>query len=261
MNFQCLSNFFVRLIRYIENKEVVLCMSLKNIDGIQKVVLQKVIQGYSIEKKSYHSTVYEILSEYTLKIIIPKINNELIFVHINEEYDVHFYCETGVYKSLAKIIDSYMLDDCIYLLLKLLREPYKYQRREFYRCKCLIDMKSCNLTEKEILNIQSMSDFKIYQRNSLNSCVILDISGGGIRFISQQKYEVDRLIYCVFEILKDKQREKIELAGRVLSVKELKNKIGSFEHRIKYYKINERQRDKIIKFIFENENKKVRRIK
>ena len=45
------------------------------------------------------------------------------------------------------------------------------------------------------------------------------------------------------------------MVGKVLAVRELENRKGTFEHRVQYYNLDVNIREEIIRFIFEEERK------
>ena len=45
------------------------------------------------------------------------------------------------------------------------------------------------------------------------------------------------------------------MVGKVLAVRELENRKGTFEHRVQYYNLDVNTREEIIRFIFEEERK------
>ena len=49
------------------------------------------------------------------------------------------------------------------------------------------------------------------------------------------------------------------MIGKVLSVRELENRPGSWEHRVQYYDMDSNTREEIIKYIFEEERKSRRK--
>ncbi len=89
----------------------------------------------------------------------------------------------------------------------------------------------------------------------LKRSVIVDISGGGLRFMSNQRYEPESLIYCTYHLLVGGKNKEYEIVGKILSVKELENKKGTFEHRVQYVNLDVDDREEIIKYIFEEERK------
>ncbi len=93
----------------------------------------------------------------------------------------------------------------------------------------------------------------------LKRSVIVDISGGGLRFMSNQRYEPESLLYCSYHLIVGGERKRYEIIGKVLSVKELQNKPGTFEHRVQYYNVDVETREAIIKYIFEEERRSRKR--
>ena len=207
------------------------------------------------ESKTYYSTVYEILSEDTLEIMMPMEQTKLVLLPVDSEYNMVFYGQTGLYQCFARVIDRYKSNNVYILVVELISNLRKYQRREYYRFSCILEMGARNLEEEEIQAVESMSWLELQPGLPLKRSVIVDISGGGLRFISEQKYEPDSLIYCSYDLVKSGQRKKYEVVGKVLSVKELGNKPGSFEHRVQYYNLDVGTREEIIRFIFEEERK------
>ena len=227
-----------------------------------KIDMQPVGRGLADnngEQKIYYSSVYEILSEDTLEIMMPMEQNKLILLPVDTVYDVVFYGQTGLYQCCARVIDRYKSNNVYILVIELTTNLRKYQRREYYRFSCALEMGSRTLEEEELQAVESMTWLELQPGLPLKRSVIVDISGGGLRFMSEQKYEIDSLIYCTYDLLKGGKRKKYEIVGKVLAVNELENKPGTFEHRVQYYNLDVNTREEIIKFIFEEE-RKIRKI-
>ena len=207
------------------------------------------------EKKIYNSSVYEILTEDTLEITMPMEQTKLILLPVDTEYDLVFYGATGLYQCFARIVDRYKSNNVYILRLELTSNLRKYQRREYYRFACALEMCARNLEEEELQAIEAKMPYILQPGLPLRRSVIVDISGGGLRFMSVQRYEPGSLIYCSYYLSKDGQRKKYEVIGRVLAAQELQNRPGTFEHRVQYHNLDEAVREEIIKFIFEEERK------
>ena len=87
----------------------------------------------------------------------------------------------------------------------------------------------------------------------------MDISGGGLRFISAQRYEPESLLYINYSLIRKGEKKLFEVIGKVLSVQEMENRKGMFEHRVQYYDMDQKTREEIIKYIFEEERKNRRK--
>ena len=223
-----------------------------------KIELQAVERGNSgaqSEKKIYHSTVHDILSEDTLEITMPMEQTKLILLPVDGEYDLVFYGETGLYQCFARIIDRYKSNNVYILVVELISNLRKFQRREYYRFSCALEMCARTLQEEEIQAVEKKDPYVLTPGLPLKRSVIVDISGGGLRFMSSQRYEPDSFLYCTYNLLKGGELKKYEVIGKVLSVRELDGKPGTFEHRVQYYNLDVDTREEIIKFIFEEERK------
>ncbi len=206
-------------------------------------------------QKVYKSGIHEILSEDTMEIIMPMEQSKLILLPVDSEHDLIIYGATGLYQCFVRIIDRYKSNNVYILVVELISNLRKYQRREFYRFSCALEMCARNLEEEEVHAIEKQVPYALQPGLPLKRSIIVDISGGGLRFVSEQKYDQDSLIYCSYHLFTDGKRQKYELVGKVLAVKELDNRKGSYEHRVQYYNLDKETREKIIRFIFEEERK------
>lgn len=209
--------------------------------------------------RTYASSVYDILSEDTLEITMPMEKTKLILLPVDSEYDMVFYGESGLYQCFARIIDRYKSNNAYILVAELTSNLRKFQRREYYRFSCALEMCARNLEETEIQALEQKLPYTLTPGLPLRQSVIVDISGGGLRFISSQKYEPESLLYCSYYLLKSGEKKKYEVIGRVLSAKGLENRPGTYEHRVQYYDMDVNTREEIIKYIFEEERKSLRK--
>ncbi len=207
------------------------------------------------KQRIYYSRVYEILSEDTLEITMPMEQTKLILLPVDSEYDMVFYGETGLFQCFARIIDRYKSNNVYLLRVELTSNLRKYQRREYYRFSCSLEMCSRSLEEEEIQAMEGREPYILQPGLPLRRSIIADISGGGLRFMSDQKYEPGSLIYCNYHLLKDGENKLYEVVGKVLAVKELEKRPGTYEHRVQYYNMDRKTREEIIKYIFEEERK------
>ena len=206
-------------------------------------------------KKVYFSKIYDILSEDRLEITMPMEQTKLILLPVDGEFDVVFYGQSGLYQCLARIVDRYKSNNVYLLAIEMVSNLRKYQRREYYRYSCALEMCSRNLEKEEITAIENKQPYVLQPGLPLKHSVIVDISGGGLRFMSSQKYDVGSLIYCSYALEQNGQCKTYEVVGKVLAANELENRPGIFEHRVQYYDIENEVREEIIRFIFEEERR------
>ena len=84
-----------------------------------------------------------------------------------------------------------------------------------------------------------------------------DIGGGGVRFRVDKSYEAKEMILCVLHLEIKGNVRNIEAMGKVLSTSQIKNS-ESYEVRVQFEKISNRDRELIIQYIFEDERRRRR---
>lgn len=211
-------------------------------------------------KKIYYSQVHDILSEDRMEIVMPMEQTKLILLPVDGEYDAVFYGQ-NLYQCFLRIIDRYKSNNMYILVVEMTSNLRKYQRREYYRFSCALEMCARPLVEEEIKAVEQNEAYLLTPGLPLKRSVIVDISGGGLRFISSQKYEPESLIYCNYNLFISGKNRDCEIIGKILSVKESEHKKGVFEHRVQYINMGVNAREEIIKYIFEEERKNRRKEK
>ncbi len=229
-----------------------------------KVEMQAVERAKYIDdtekKKVYQTLVCDILSEDRLEIYMPMEKSKLILLPVNAEYDLYFYTQAGLYQCFANVIDRYKTDNQFILLMELTSNLRKFQRREYYRLSCALEMNSRPLEKEEVEVVERGNSFLV-PGLPLKRSVIVDISGGGIRFIGNYAYEPESLVCCKYNLVVDGDSKEYTLVAKVLMVRELEDRPGVYEHRAQYINIDTSEREEIIRFIFEEERKHRKREK
>lgn len=229
-----------------------------------KIEMQAVERAKYIDdtekKKVYQTQVCDILSEDQLEIYMPMEKSKLILLPVNAEYDMYFYTQAGLYQCFANVIDRYKSENQFILLMELTSNLRKFQRREYYRLSCALEMNSRPLEKKEVEVVERGNSFLV-PGLPLKRSVIVDISGGGIRFIGNYAYEPESLVCCKYNLVVDGNAKEYTLVAKVLMVRELEDRPGVYEHRAQYINIDTSEREEIIRFIFEEERKHRKREK
>lgn len=216
-------------------------------------------ENEELSKRVYTSRINELLSEDRLEILMPMEKTKLILLPVDAEYDMAIYSKNGLYQCFVRVVDRYKSDNMYLLVVELTSNLRRNQRREYYRFSCALEMCSRTLEEEELEMLDKNQLPNLVPGLPLKRSVIVDISGGGLRFISEQKYEEGSLIYCSYHLLVNGTRKLYELVSRVLDVRPVENRKGVYEHRVQYVNISEGTREQIIRYIFQEERKNMKK--
>ena len=206
----------------------------------------------------YDTMVHDVISEDRMEIVMPMVQSKIILLQVDSEYDMCLYTDNGLYQCFGRVVDRYK-DNTVYIvLIELTSNLRKFQRREYYRFSCALEMHSRALDEDEVKSVEN-EIIDLSPTLPLTRSIVVDISGGGLRFVSNYAYEPETMIHCCYSLTIDGKYKEYNLVGKVLNVQENLNKKGLFEHRVQYIDINTEEREEIIRFIFEEERKSRRK--
>jgi len=220
-----------------------------------KIDLQSVDHLFSDEKvKKYTTRVYDVLSDDKLEVVMPMEKSKLILLPIDGEYDLCFYTNQGLYQCYARIYDRYKSNNVYVLAFELTSNLRKHQRREYYRFNCVIELRARELKQEEITAVEEGKNF-IVPGLPLRRGIASDLSGGGMRFVTDIAYEEGSYVYCTFNLTSEGNTKEYEIISKVLTIKEVPNRPGEYEHRIQFANLDRDTREDIIKYIFEEERR------
>lgn len=212
------------------------------------------------ERKTYKSQVFDIESEDRIKVAMPMEQGKVILLPVDEEFNLCFYTPGGLYQCLGRVADRYKTDKIFVLVMELTTDIRKYQRREYYRLNCVLNMKSTMINQNDVSGFSEKVHF-IDTDLTFDNGTMVDISGGGARFISKVKYPKDSNILFTFDLFVNDKLTSYKLIGKILLSQEIQGREGEYEHRIMFVNIMNDDRESIIKYIFEEERKIRRREK
>lgn len=224
-------------------------------------VAQNRREGTDKEVKTYYSLVSEVLDEDRIKITMPLEKGRVVSLSVNSRYNACFYTPHGLYQGRIIVVDRYKEGNIFMLVVELTSDLIKFQRRQYYRLGCTMDIVYKKIEKDAEIEFtrESMPDANEdgdeVSREDYIEGVALDISGGGMRFTSEQKLAEGDDIFVVIQIQYKDDKKIYGLNARVIYSQPLTNHAGKYEHRVEYKNINGKVREDLIKYIFDEERR------
>ncbi len=204
--------------------------------------------------KTYRTSVYNILEDGKLELVMPMEQTKLILLPVGGEYDVCFYSHKGVYRADVRIVDRQKINGMYIMVVEMTSSLHKYQRREYYRFNCIVDTMVREMTKQEE-DAFARGVTYIISEQDMKKGVIVDISGGGTRFVSKHKFIEDSMLLMQFELSIMGRCKSFLLAAKVIYSGEIENREEEYENRVKFEYIDTMTREEIIRYIFDEERK------
>ena len=186
-------------------------------------------------KISYPSQVLDILDDDILEIRGPLHKNDFVFVSRKEKIRIIFVVkDKGKYQFDAEILNI-NYEGVYSLKIRRISDITKHQLRKYFRFEVSIPV-------KKYFTIIEDNEEKILEEN----CRTKDISGGGMKLYTNYQHNVGDIITCEFEV----DKHLITTKAKVVRVEEVDTFEFDFALGVEFKDIEERNRDRIIKFIF-----------
>jgi c-di-GMP-binding flagellar brake protein YcgR len=170
-----------------------------------------------------------------------------------------FYTKKGLYTCYGMVQKRYKKDNFFMLAMLLTSDPVKFQRREFFRIENNIELRYVPVPE-EIAYLESTEElFAKLQAGSYieqeKKAITRDISGGGIRFVAEDQLERGIFVVVVIRLCNDRIDQTFYLVTQVVDAQPSKNSKGKFIHRGKFLFKDLKDRETIVRYVFEEERR------
>lgn len=183
--------------------------------------------------EGHYRTRVEEVGERLLLVGAPFERGDLVPLHEGTRVKLIFWDESAVYSFEGKIMQRIAVPVPIFVL-ELPDTVDKVQRRNFVRVPALFPITFRMVTR------EGLSD--------LLKATMIDLSGGGMRFTTKVRVEDRSLLYVQISL----PTGEIQTPVRVIRVeKNEENNLYSVS--TEFYEISERERDKIIRCVFEKQ--------
>ena len=213
------------------------------------------------EVESYPSSIFDTLPDDTIEVNCPTKEQKIILLRTDLRYELVFTTENGLIRATGIFTERYKKDNFYLMKFKPQGPLEKYQRREFYRLDCYIPLSYVTLPP-EADDLEKMSELRALLQKQREEKVpsimgkgtILDISGGGIRFITTKDLKDVSFLLLTFPIQGKDGKEQIEVIGKVRGSLPL-DKNGNSEYRIQILFKDSKAQERIVHYIFEEERR------
>lgn len=222
--------------------------------------------------RSFASQLIDFADSDVIYIAAPIVYGKAMILGAGEYFTLCFYANKGLYQCNCVVLSSHKENNLIVTVVRITTNLEKLQRRQYFRLECIHEVDYRVITkEEEILDRKFQADdFRTNDertecRKRLNQFeqewrtgAITDISGGGARFNSNLQLNQGDRIRFKLDILIGKELKKMVLGANVIASSRILNKSDAFEHRVVFNDIMQKDREDLIKYIFEQERKRRR---
>lgn len=193
---------------------------------------------------------------------MPVYKGKIILLSLGSRYELMFYTKKGLYRGVCQVVDRYKEDNLFMVRVVLKSGLNKFQRREYFRLECILSMQAYELDREEALTLDGEELETLLQDPDILEtevdAIIVDISGGGIRFITDKKSEEGDCLAVRTRLQNENIDKQLLVAVSIVSCRKMASGMERYEMRAEFLRLGTKLRETIIKYIFD-EDRKIRK--
>lgn len=200
------------------------------------------------------SQIYEIVDSDHLLIEMPLKGMQMVLLDLRVRYQICIYTSHGLFKCMVQVTDRFKKENRHIAAIEVKSAFKRVQRREYFRLEKLFQVKYRILSEQEADKITTEEILEAEDDGAeYKVAVAVDLSGGGARLIMNEKFTDENVLMLQFRLTPE--GDDINFAAQVIMSTRMKTDPTQYENRVKFIKLRESQREKLIRYIFEEERK------
>lgn len=204
---------------------------------------------------AYVSQVLDLREDGTVVAAMPISEGHIVPIEVGANLEAYFYTFQGIYKALCVLTARGKEGNLYYCELEIVGKLEKFQRREYYRLPSIINADIILISGEDVLDYSEHHRIPDKSYDDMQSGIIVDISGGGVRIMSDRRFNKNDYVFLRFSIEMNIGVKELELMGMVVLSLESPNRSNYYDSRIEFVEISSDQREHIVKYIFEQQRK------
>lgn len=225
-----------------------------------KLELQKIETRLSVNpevaSQTYTSQVLDESESGEYLVSMPVKEGKVIPLSVGQELYATFYSKSGLYRCQVEVTNRYKQGQFFIMEITQKTTLNKIQRREYYRFHYNrpIKYRILNDAEQKLIEQDAVYDENVNSKE-WKAGVMIDLSGGGIQFVSDTKEKQDSYLQVCFEINEDGKEKHVYAFAILLRSDRNQNKSTLYDHCLMFWKMDDKTRERIIRFIFDEQRK------
>lgn len=205
----------------------------------------------------YKSSLFDYLQDMAIEIAMPTENGRMVLFQVGLRCKMIFYSKKGLFSCYGVVKKRYKKDNFYVLEMQITSNPVKYQRRKFFRIENAIDLMYIPVEEETAMLQSTEALFAEIQRKNYmaeeRKAVSIDISGGGIRFVSEEPLEKGSYVIVIIRLTNNKIDQMFYLVTQIIESAKSAKGPGKYIQRGQFLYKDLKDREMIVRYVFEEE--------
>lgn len=226
-----------------------------------KIELEKIETRLSVDPdkrpEKYNSQVLDEAPNDRIYAAMPVRGGTIVPLSVGQKLNATFVSNAGLHRCEVTVTGRYKKEGLFLVELEQTSTLQKVQRREFFRLEKRTPIKYRIVEGEEYDMVHAGNAYFPDETNLVwKEAIMIDLSGGGVRFVSGQKEEKGSFVEVQFAVEHDEEVEIVYAYAEMLRSERNANNSSIYDHRVMFWKMDNGMREKIIRYIFSEQRKR-----
>jgi c-di-GMP-binding flagellar brake protein YcgR len=195
-----------------------------------------------VENNISYKALIQDVNENQILIDMPTSDSKYYTMHVGSELEFFISSPSEVIKYRSRVIGKKIENHIQLVVLNLPQVIGRIQRREYFRMPVLLEAAYTLLAQNTAYT--RINDLKQMYSNKMAKAITIDLSGGGVRIVIKESIPSGSMLLLSINI-----PEEINIICKVIRA-DRDETDKNYKVALRFENIEERNRDKIISFIF-----------
>jgi c-di-GMP-binding flagellar brake protein YcgR len=229
--------------------------------------------GRKLSDRKYASQVLDFDGVRTAKISMPIYENRVVPLEVNDDYQMCFFTNSGLYQCKGRIRKRYAENKMYVLEVIFITDLKKYQRRKFYRLDCMFPIQYRVVSDEESALREKLKQDRFDNPIEREQCeqslaelpkdwkegTISDLSGGGLRFHGEEALEKGSSVEVKLPLSLKSGIVPMTFMMKVIACIYYEGSRIAYEIRGEFQNVKDTEREVVVKYVFEEQRRRMRK--
>lgn len=229
--------------------------------------------GRKLSERKLGSQLLDYDGVRTAKISMPICENRVVPLEVGDDYNMCFFTNIGLYQCKARIRKRYTENRMYVLDVLFLTDLIKYQRRKFYRLDCMFSIQYRMVSDMELLLRERLKTKQWEREEEKENCLLMleeipkqweegtisDLSGGGLRFHGKNELECGSTVEVMLPLSLKSGIVPLTFLMQVIACVHYEGSKIAYEIRGEFRDVKDAERETVIKYVFEEQRRRMRK--
>jgi c-di-GMP-binding flagellar brake protein YcgR len=223
-----------------------------------ELIKKSLVTGQNDNSAKYFCKILD-MDDTSIVASMPIVGGHIIPLEVDQEFDTYIYTKNGIYRTQCIITERGKEGNIYAIRLEIQTKPQRYQRRQYFRLPCSIEAEVTILSQAEVDIFFKTHQLPDTTYNPKQKATIVDISGGGLKFLTEIKFDKESYLYITFPMRVNGETMTMDVIGTIVTSTMNSGNQDYYNSGLQFQEVPAEVREEIVKYVFQQQRLRIQK--